>query len=441
MALPLTVRPGPPLSGEARLPGDKSITHRAYLLALLGAGETRVRGANPGADCERTLACARALGVTVTREPDEVRLTCGTLRAPSATLDCGNSGSTLRMLAGVLASQPFETTLDGDESLRNRPVARVIAPLRAMGARLTARDGDRLPPLTIRGGVLTPFRGRLEVASAQVASAIVFAALAADGESVIELPGPARDHTERMLAASDVTLGVEPLADGGRRITVRGPARPGRRDFDVPGDPSAACFFLAAAACRPGARVTARGISLNPTRTGLFEVMRAMGAIVTESAAVGGGGEPLGDVTVDGAELTAFDVPPEWLPRLIDEVPAWAILAANARGVSRLTGAGELRVKESDRLATLAAGLARLGIAVDEQAEGLSVRGGPLGGGTIACAGDHRIAMAFATLGTLASRPVTVDDASAIATSFPDFATTLATLGGDVQTVPGGVAR
>ena len=431
--VPLHVHPGPPLVGEARVPGDKSITHRAYLLALLGPGETQVRGANPGADCEHTLDCARALGLAVDGLPEGVRLTRGALHAPVRVLDCGNSGSTLRMLAGVLAGLPFESTLDGDASLRRRPVARIIEPLRAMGATLRAHEGDRLPPLTIRGGVLRPFRGRLAQVSAQVATAITFAALAAEGESVIEIPGPARDHTERMLVAAGIPLGIEPLEGGGRRVTVRGPAVPIRRMFDVPGDPSAAAFFLAAAATRPGSRVTARGVSLNPTRTGLFDVMRAMGATVTETPAAASGGEPIGDVTVEGARLSGFDVPPDWLPRLVDEVPAWVILAAHAHGVSRIGGAAELRVKESDRLAALAAGLAALGIAVDELPDGLVVRGGAASGGVIESRGDHRIAMAFATLATGATAPITIDDTSAIGTSFPGFTQVLRALGGRLK--------
>jgi len=310
-----------------------------------------------------------------------------------------------------------------------------------MGATLHARDGDRLPPLTVRGGALRPFRGRLEVASAQVASAITFAAMRASGESVIEIPGAARDHTERMLAASGVPLVVEPLPDGGRRVTLRGPVAPGTRVFDVPGDASAAAFFLAAAAARPGSRVTVRGMGINPTRSGLLDVMRAMGATVTVTSLASRGGEPLGDVTVEGGSLDAFEVPPEWVPRLVDEVPAWVILAAHARGTSRLAGAAELRLKESDRLSTLARGLDVLGVAVEERPDGLDITGGPSGGGEVTGAGDHRIAMTFAMLGTMARGPVTIDDTRPIATSFPGFETALASLGGILEPVPRPVAE
>jgi 3-phosphoshikimate 1-carboxyvinyltransferase len=432
----LTVHPGPALAGEVRLPGDKSITHRAILLALMGEGETRVTGANPGADCASTLAAAEALGVVAESHGDELTLRHGTLHAPAHVLDCGNSGSTLRMLAGVLAGLPFEATLDGDDSLRRRPVGRVITPLRAMGAMLHARDSDRLPPLTVRGGVTRPFRGRLEVPSAQVASAVTFAAMRAVGESVIEIPGPARDHTERMLVAAGIPLREEPLPDGGRRVTLTGPVAAGSRVIDVPGDLSAAAFFLAAAATRPGARVTARGVGLNPTRSGLLDVMRAMGASVRVTPVASRGGEPRGDVTVEGGALEAFEIPPAWLPRLVDEVPAWVILAAHARGTSRLTGATELRLKESDRLATLATGLATLGIAVREHPDGLEITGGVCGGGTVTSAGDHRIAMTFAVLATGAREPITIDDTRSIATSFPGFEPALASLGARLDPAP-----
>jgi 3-phosphoshikimate 1-carboxyvinyltransferase len=232
-----------------------------------------------------------------------------------------------------------------------------------------------------------------------------------------------------MLAATGIPIGIEPLVNGGRRVTISGPASPRERIFDVPGDFSSAAFLLAAAASRPGARVTVRQVGLNPTRTGLLDVIRAMGGEVTVTPRTGAGGEPIGDVTIDGRVLSGFDVPAEWVPRLVDEVPAWAILAAQARGTSRLRGAAELRVKESDRLATLAVGLARLGVPVEERPDGLAITGAPIGGGAVASAGDHRIAMAFATLATAARQAVTVDDRSAIDTSFPGFETTLASLG------------
>jgi len=432
---PLAVAPGAALAGTVRPPGDKSITHRAYLFALIADGETVVEGANPGADCRGTLAACAALGLDVRDDEGRVRLVHpGTLRAPAGVLDCGNSGSTMRMLPGVLAGQSFTSTLTGDASLLRRPVARIVTPLRAMGASIRATDGDRLPPLTIGGGALHAIHHRLEVASAQVATCLELAATFADGTSTIDVPGPARDHSERMLPAFGIALACEETPGGGRRVRVTGRQRGRGTSVRVPGDPSAAAFFLAAAAARPGARVTAQGIALNPTRTGLLDVLAAMGARVEIARAETSAGEPVGDVTVTGPErLRALDVPAAWVPRLIDEVPAWIIAAAAADGVSRLTGAAELRVKESDRLAALARGLATLGIAVRERPDGLEVTGGRVRGGSIAAAGDHRIAMAFAALGTLADAPVGIDDASSIATSYPAFAADLAALGGSVQ--------
>lgn len=430
---PLIVEPGPALSGAFTPPGDKSITHRAWLLALLAEGETRVSGANPGADCEGTLRAVQALGVPVTGTPEERVLggLGGRLREPDAVIDCGNSGTTLRLLAGVLAAQPFLSVLSGDDSLRRRPVARVIEPLRAMGATLFARDGDRLPPLVIRGARLVAIQRSLTVASAQVASCVLLAALGADGETSVEIPGPARDHTERMLRAAGITVAEQPLAAGGRRVSVRGPALPRGLRLRVPGDFSAAAFFLAAAAAIPGSRITASGVSLNPGRTGLLDVLERMGAKVERSGARIEAGEEVGNVTVEGpARLAPFDVPAEWIPRLIDEVPAWAVVASAAAGVSRLSGAAELRVKESDRLSTLARNLEALGVHARELPDGLEITGGRNAGGAVCAEGDHRIAMAFAVLGTRAASPVRIDDAASIATSYPGFVSTLIALGG-----------
>ncbi|HEY2954331.1 MAG TPA: 3-phosphoshikimate 1-carboxyvinyltransferase [Candidatus Eisenbacteria bacterium] len=432
----LTVHPGAPLSGEVRPPGDKSITHRAYLLGLIASGETMVENPNPGADCAATLACAAALGAGC--EADAARVTirgaAGALAEPDGVLDCGNSGTTLRLLAGVLAARPFLSVLAGDESLHRRPVARVIEPLRRMGAWLAARDGDRLPPLVIRGGKLSGIRYDLPVASAQVASSVLLAALEAEGETEITLPGPARDHTERMLPAFGVAVESTARNGSGPRLRLRGPARPRGARVRVPGDFSAAAFFLAAAAATPGARVTALGVSLNPTRTALLDALERMGARIERRALPDSAGEPLGDVTVQGPErLLALDLPPEWVPRMIDEVPAWAVAAAAASGRSRLSGASELRHKESDRLALLAANLSALGLAVREQADGLEIEGGRVAGGTVRAGGDHRLAMAFAVLGTRARGPITIDDAASIATSFPGFVATLEALGGEVE--------
>ena len=432
----LTVHPGAPLWGTMRPPGDKSITHRAYLLGLSSEGVTVVENPNPGADCEATLACAARLGAACSRTKDcvEIRGRAGSLTEPDRVLDCGNSGTTLRILSGVLASQPFFSVLAGDESLHRRPVARVIEPLRRMGATLSARDGDRLPPLVIQGAKLKAIHYDLPVASAQVASSVLFAALGAEGETEVRLPGPARDHTERMFRAFGVAVESDARNGSGPRLRLEGPARPRGTRLMVPGDLSAAAFFLAVAAATPGAAVTALGVSLNPTRSGLLDALEEMGAWVERRPHASAGEEPAGDVTVTGPErLRAIDLPAEWVPRMIDEIPAWAMAAATAEGRSRLSGAAELRVKESDRLELIAANLRTLGITVDERPDGLEIEGGPVGGGTVKSDGDHRIAMAFATLATRAAAPVTVDDASSIATSYPGFVEALSTLRGQVE--------
>jgi 3-phosphoshikimate 1-carboxyvinyltransferase len=420
-------------------PGDKSITHRALLLGLVARGATEIRGANPGEDCGSTARCAAALGGWLESLPDGWRVTPAPLHASAAPLDCGNSGTTLRLLAGVVAARPFRSVLTGDASLRRRPVDRIIAPLRMMGATLSAREHDRLPPLEIDGARPRAIRYDIPVASAQVASCILLAALEAEGETMITLPGPARDHTERMLRSAGVALVEEPLAGGGRRVTLRGPARLPGGTIQVPGDFSAAAFFIAAAAARPGARLEVEALGLNPTRTRLLDVLERMGAGIERHERTGPGGEPIGTVVVEGpARLRAADVPSDWLPGMIDEVPAWVVAAAAADGVSRLAGAGELRHKESDRLKALARGLAALGIEARERPEGLEIAGGQARGGRIESAGDHRIAMAFAVLGCGARAPVEIDDASSIATSYPGFLDTLAALGGVIESEEGG---
>jgi 3-phosphoshikimate 1-carboxyvinyltransferase len=439
---PLVVHPGAPLAGGFTPPGDKSVTHRAILFGLLAEGVTRVVAPNPGADCDGSARCAATLGARVTRDGDAWTLAGCPERfvGERFDLDCGNSGTTLRLLAGLVAARPVSVTLAGDASLNRRPVARVIEPLRRMGAHCEAAGGDRTPPLTVHGGALHGIEYAVPVASAQVATAVLLAGLGAAGTTRVTLPGPARDHTERMLPAFGAPLTVRELPHGGREISLEGPRRLRACEVRVPGDASAAAFFLAAAAATPGARVTARGMNVNPTRTGLLDVLRAMGAPVTLEAERLEAGEPVADVTVEGpARLRAFDVPAEWVARLIDEVPAWVVAATAADGVSRLTGAAELRVKESDRLAALARNLARLGVRCEELPDGLAIGGGPVGGGTVESLDDHRIAMAFAVLGTRATGAITVDDARAVATSFPGFAATLTALGGQVEgTTEGG---
>jgi 3-phosphoshikimate 1-carboxyvinyltransferase len=429
------VRAGRSPGGRFTPPGDKSITHRAYLFGLLAEGETHVRGANRGEDCGRSLAAAEALGAVVRRDGEDVMIrgAAMALRAPSAPIDCGNSGTTMRLLAGIVAGYAFDCELTGDASLGRRPMARVIEPLTRMGASFgSAADGR--PPLRVRGGNLRGLAYDVPVASAQVATCVLLAGLMADGETSVTLPGPARDHTERMLPAFGVPLRVEARPGGGRTVRVAR-AMPRAASLTVPGDFSAAAFFLAAAAAQPGAEVTAVGVNLNPTRTGLLDVLEAMGAFVTVANRREEAGEPAGDVTVRGPEaLRPFDVPPEWVPRLVDEVPAWVVAASAARGVSRVTGAAELRVKESDRIVALARNLERLGIRARELADGLEVEGGRPGGGRIEAHLDHRIVMAFAALATRAQGPVGFDDVSSVATSYPGFWSDLESLGAVVGT-------
>jgi 3-phosphoshikimate 1-carboxyvinyltransferase len=438
--LQLEVGPARPLTGTFRPPGDKSVTHRAYLLALLAQGTTVVENANPGRDCTDTLRCAEVLGLEG-RERGFRSVFYGrngTLVEPNRVLDCGNSGTTMRLMAGVLAGQPIFAVLEGDASLHRRPIGRVIEPLVRMGAHLWARAGDSLPPLAIRGGALRGIDYGMPVASAQVASCILLAGVQAEGRTRIEIPGPARDHTERMLASLGVPISTQAIGGGGRVVEIVGPHALRGGVFRVPGDFSSAAFFLAAAAAMPGACVTAEGVLLNPTRTGLLECLEEMGATVERRNVRIESGDDVGDVTVRGpARLTPIDVPAERVPRMIDEVPAWAVAAARAEGRSRLFGAHELRHKESDRIASLAANLGRVGILCNELPEGLEIDGGVPAGGTVEAEGDHRIAMAFAVLGAMARGPIRVGGAEYIDTSFPGFAAVLTSLGAPAAVVPG----
>jgi 3-phosphoshikimate 1-carboxyvinyltransferase len=436
------VRRGRPLSGSFAPPGDKSITHRALLFGALASGVTRVAGANRGEDCARTAAAAAALGAGVEATADgwKVSGTSGRLSQPDAAIDCGNSGTTLRLTAGSVAARAaLDVRFIGDGSLSRRPMRRIAEPLVAMGATVEGRGESCTPPLRVRGARLRAIDYVLPMASAQVASCLLLAGLGADGITRVTLPGPARDHTERMLPGFRIALECEALEHGGRRVSVRGGQGLAATDVRVPGDFSSAAFLLAAAACEPGAEVTARGVNLNLTRTAFLDVLAEMGADVSVGARRIETGEPVGDVTVRGPEsLRAFDVPADWLPRMIDEAPAWAIVAAAAHGTSRLSGAAELRVKESDRIATLAEGLMTVGIQVVELKDGLEVTGGVArGGGSIQTRHDHRVAMAFAVLGARLEEPLAFDDVSSIPTSYPAFFDTLAALGAEVVAMKG----
>jgi len=433
----LIAHPGGPLAGRVRVPGDKSISHRALMIGAVAVGETIVHDLLEGADVLATAAAMTALGAEVVPPagpgaPWRVFGTgVGGLAEPAEVLDMGNSGTSARLLLGLLATHPLTAVLTGDASLVRRPMARVTAPLEAMGAVFTGRRGGRLP-LAVRGAdAPVPIVYDLPVASAQVKSAVLLAGLNAPGETAVIERRPTRDHTEHMLRAFGATLSV--AADGDTEtIVLRGQPELAGRAVRVPGDISSAAFPLVAALIRPGSEVVLEGVGVNPRRTGLLDTLVEMGADLTLHNPRTEAGEPIADLHARGGPLRGVDVPPERAPRMIDEYPALAMAAACAVGTTRMPGVGELRVKESDRLAGLAAGLAACGVAVEAGADSLTVTGTgrpPAGGATVAAALDHRIAMSFLVLGGAAAAPVAVDDAAPIATSFPGFAETMAGLG------------
>lgn len=413
--------PAPPLTGRLQVPGDKSITHRAILLGALADGTTAIRGYLAGEDCERTAAACRALGVDVEGWGSPVLRVHGKglrgLREPEGVLDAGNSGTTLRLLSGVLAAQPFLAVLAGDASLTRRPMGRIIEPLRRMGASIWGRAGDRYPPLAIRGGALRGIRHESPVPSAQVKSALLLAGLYADGPTTVVEPTPSRDHTERLLRGFGHAAEVE-----GRAVTVR-PARGLTAvAVEVPGDFSSAAFFLVAACLVPGSDLTIAGVGINPTRTGILEVLEGMGARIEIRERREICGEPVGDLVARGGPLRGITVGGALIPRLIDEIPILAVAAAAAEGETEIRDAGELRVKESDRIAAVAAELARLGVDVAERPDGLRIRGGrPFAGAPCSSRGDHRVAMALAVAALVARGETRVGDTACIGTSFPDF--------------------
>ncbi|HEX2049987.1 MAG TPA: 3-phosphoshikimate 1-carboxyvinyltransferase [Actinomycetota bacterium] len=411
-----------PLRGTVRVPGDKSISHRALLLAALADGRSRVDGVNPGADVAATAAAVRAVGATVASVDSDAVVEvegCGGrgLQEPVAVVDAGNSGSTIRMGLGVFARVDGLTVVTGDASLRARPMLRVVAPLRRMGASIDGRcRGDRAP-LSVRGGRLRGADVQLDVASAQVKSALLLAALGAEGTTSVAEPRRSRDHTERMLRAAGVDVRV-----AGTTVALDGPQPVPALDRRVPGDVSAAMFLAVAAAIVPGSHLTIEAVGLNPTRAAALDVLRSMGARVDVEISGDEGGEPVGDVTVEASELRGVDVGPDLVPSLVDEIPALAIAASRADGVTRFHGASELRVKESDRIAALVGGLRALGADAEELPDGLVVRGpAELGDGVVDSRGDHRIAMAFAVAGVASPQRIRVTRWDCVETSFPGF--------------------
>ncbi len=414
--------PGTPLRGELDIPGDKSVSHRAVMFAALADGVSKIDGFLEGEDTRATAAIFSKLGVRVETPSPSQRIVHGVgidgLQAPDDPLDCGNAGTGMRLLAGLLAAQRFDSVLVGDASLSKRPMRRVTAPLSKMGARIDTEEGG-LPPLRIHGGqALQGIDYTLEVASAQVKSALLLAGLYADGETVVHEPHPTRDYTERMLAAFGVDIEFSP---GHARL--RGGQRLRATDIAVPADFSSAAFFLVAASIVPGSELRLRAVGLNPRRTGLLIALRAMGADITEENRSEQGGEPVADLVVRHAPLHGIEVPEAIVPDMIDEFPALFVAAACAQGATVVRGAAELRVKESDRLAAMATGLRALGLRVDETPDGATIFPGAMQAGTIDSHGDHRIAMAFAVAAQRAQGEVRVGDIANVATSFPGFDT------------------
>jgi 3-phosphoshikimate 1-carboxyvinyltransferase len=417
----LRVTPTGPLRGELTLPGDKSITHRAIILASLADGVSEISGALRSEDCRSTAKAFVAMGAQVEeRGRDRLRVTgCGVygLREPDQVLDAGNSGTTMRLLAGVLAGQPYFSVLTGDRYLRKRPMGRVATPLRSMGATILGRDGGNLPPLAIRGARLKGISYATPIASAQVKSAILLAGLFATGRTTVTEPSLSRDHTERLLEE----IGL-PISRDGLSVSVeRAKAIPAMH-LTVPGDFSAAAFFIVAALILPGSELTIRGVGVNPTRTGLLDALAGMGARIEVSKPRILSGEPVADLSVRSQELRGTEVGGTLIPRMVDEIPVFAVAAAVAQGSTVISDAGELRVKEVDRLAALAGELRRLGADLDERPDGLVVRGGAaLSGAQCDSWGDHRMAMALAVAGLAAKGSTTISDPSCVSSSFPGF--------------------
>lgn len=416
----LKITAGRALRRTLTVPGDKSISHRALLLGALAKGTSRIRGLQGGLDVAATRACLEALGVPI-REVGEALLVegrgVGGLAEPGDALDCANSGTTIRLLSGILAGHSFLSILTGDPYLRRRPMARVLDPLREMGALALGRAEDTRAPLVLRGGSLRGLRWRLPVASAQVKSAVLLAGLHARGETWVEEPALSRDHTERMLEG----MGAEILRDG-LAVGVRGLPKLAASDFEVPGDPSSAAFWAGAALLVPGSKIRVEGVSLNPTRTGFFRILGRMGAPVELAPEGTSCGEPVGSVTVEHGELRGAAVGADEVPSAIDEFPILAVVAAVARGETEIRGAEELRHKESDRIEAMAVELRKAGVPVETFPDGMRIEGGrPLRPACFVSHGDHRLAMALGVLCLAIPGGGEVDGAEAAAVSYPEF--------------------
>ena len=418
------------LAGDVNLPGDKSISHRAAIFNAIATGSATVSNLSHGADVASTLRCLRALGVSIEPTAQEGAYVIHGLGSrglvePDDVLDAGNSGTTLRLMSGVLAHHPFFSVLTGDASLRSRPVYRVVAPLRLMGAVLSARDSGRLPPLAIRGASLKGVEHTLPVASAQVKTAITLAGIAADGPTTIRQPALSRDHTELMLRAMGARVGEDGLV-----LTVH-PSDLKAIDVVAPGDISSAAFWLIAAVCHPNAHVRVLNVGVNPTRTGVLDILQAMDADVTVENRRTSGGEPVADLVARSSQLRATEIAGDLVVRAIDEIPILSVAACFAEGTTTVRDAQELRVKETDRIQAIVQEMSRLGASVEEREDGLAIHGGrPLRGASVESHGDHRMAMSLAVAGTLAAGQTTVLGAAAADVSYPTFWDTLASLEG-----------
>ena len=432
-----TIHPAARLRGELAVPGDKSISHRALMLALLAEGESRIEGAGDGADVRSTAGICRALGATVERLAEDGRAVAyrvvspgvDAIDEPTGVLDCGNSGTSLRLFAGILAGVPVTAVLDGDASLRRRPVARIIEPLRSMGATLRALDDDSLPPVTVTGRrPLRAIEWTTPVPSAQVKSAILLAGLHAGGTTRVRERVATRDHTERMLRARGVTVRSLPDGDGGAVIEIEGGTTVLATDERVPGDPSAAAFWLVLGAAHPDAELLIRGVGINPTRRAVIDLLVRMGARIDEQVVAGRGtahddvGEPVADLAVRTSDLRGIEITPAEVAAAIDEIPILCLAATQASGRTTIRGAGELRLKESDRLAGIAAGLGALGARIAIDGDDLTVQGPMrLTGAPTNSLGDHRLAMTFAIAGLIAAGRTTIGRPDCASISYPGF--------------------
>jgi len=412
------------VGGRITVPGDKSISHRALMLGAIAEGTTVVRGFLASEDCLATQAALEAMGVAIERQPDGLVRIAGVgphgLKVPSKILDLGNSGTAIRLLMGLLAGQRFDSKLTGDASLQKRPMERVASPLRQMGARIATADGGR-PPVVVSGGArLHGIDYELPMASAQVKSALLLAALFADGPTTVRSPGPSRDHTERMLESMGVRL-ARTGQGSGHTVTVTGPATLRGREVLVPADFSSAAFFIVAACLAARDGLLIENVGINPTRIGLLTILREMGARIELRNERNLGAEPVADLWVVQSALRGIVVDPELVPLAIDEFPILFVAAAAAEGETIVSGAEELRKKETDRIAVMARALEAVGVAVEERPDGARIVGGRIGGGTVDSRGDHRIAMSFAVASLRAADPIEILNTAEVATSFPSF--------------------